>query len=66
MYGLLNHGYIRLMRAFKDLELLGYGSKLNHQGTTGVSPACHLPGCLLLTHSHFDPFNLSKTLLKMH
>ena len=35
----------------------GYGSKLNHQGTAGLSPCFHLPGFhfgyLFLTHSHF-------------
>ena len=42
----------------------GYGSKFNHQGTTGFGLCFHLPGfhvgCLLLTHSHADsrPFGL--------
>ena len=35
----------------------GRGSKLNHQGTTGFGPCCHLSGFhfgyLFLTHSHF-------------
>ena len=38
----------------------GYGSKLNHQGTTGFSDRFHLPGChlgyLFLTHSQHVPF----------
>ena len=35
----------------------GYGSKLNHQGTTGVSPCFHLPGCHfgVTSSSFFDP-----------
>ena len=41
--------------------IVGYGSKLNHQGTTGFSPCVHLPkfhvGYRFLTHSIpiFDP-----------
>ena len=39
----------------------GYGSKLNHQGTTGFSHCFHLPGChfgvtLCLTHSQIGSF----------
>ena len=37
------------------VTLCGYGSKLNHQGTAGLSPCFHLPGfyigCLFLTHT---------------
>ena len=29
---------------------LGCGSKLNHQGTAGFGPSCHLPGSILGTY----------------
>ena len=41
------------------VPVFGYGSKLNHRGTTGFGPCFHLPGfhlgvTLVLTHSHFE------------
>ena len=39
---------------------IGYGSKSNHQGTTGFSQCFHLPGChfgyLFLTHNQFTSY----------
>ena len=47
----VSHGAV----ASQDLELNGYGSKLNHQGPAGFGPCFHLPGFhfgyIFLTHS---------------
>ena len=50
----------------RDESPNGYGSKLNHQGTTGLSPWFHLPrfhfGYLFWSHSQMVSFALVRGL----
>ena len=47
---------LRLIQPNGSLRCYGYGSKMNHQGTAGLSPCFHFPGFhfgyIFLTHCH--------------